>query len=263
MNDDADNDFLTPELLIKSSQRIRDLGEVFTPSLVVERILDMLPAEMWQIHPQITFLEPSAGNGNFVAAILKRKLEVLDEAWSNGLLPAGNTVQAAEFHALQALSSIYGVDISEENIIGGSPGHEIACRPRLLSILSEWQKKHKQEQDAVNPIFLENANWILEHNMVVGNMLDRDANGNPNNRGSILVVEYLWNPLNLGVQLKLTTMQDVIEAELDLATGEYGLFGPKSPINIWEGKFDDLSLAPNHAVVNLVGVQVSNNRVRD
>ena len=50
------------ERLVKSETRVRDLGEVFTPSAVVQDMLDLLPLEIWAAHPSPTFLEPSCGD---------------------------------------------------------------------------------------------------------------------------------------------------------------------------------------------------------
>jgi hypothetical protein len=84
------------ESLTKSKDRVKKLGEVFTPAALVSEMLDKLPADCWLPHK--TFLEPSCGNGNFLVAILERKLDM-------GHPP------------LQALATIYGVDIMEDNIV--------------------------------------------------------------------------------------------------------------------------------------------------
>jgi hypothetical protein len=91
-------------------------------------MLDLLPASMWDIHPSATFLEPAAGDGNFLVAILARKLKAISTVHAEGRLPAGRDLAAVEFHALEALSSIYGIDISTDNIVGGTPGHEVGAK---------------------------------------------------------------------------------------------------------------------------------------
>ena len=58
-------------------------------------------------------------------AILDRKLKRVALEYAQGMLPAGDTPEAAQFHALEALASIYAVDISIDNVLGGTPGHEI------------------------------------------------------------------------------------------------------------------------------------------
>lgn len=98
-----------PERLVKSSERVRDLGEVFTPAATVEEMLDLLPDSIWEPHPSATFLEPSCGDGNFLVAILARKLSRVRKHQSAGTLPAGSDDDAVEFHFLEALASIYAV----------------------------------------------------------------------------------------------------------------------------------------------------------
>jgi type I restriction-modification system DNA methylase subunit len=76
--------------------RQKSTGEVFTPDALVEEILDQLDPELFT-DPTKTFIDPSAGDGNFLARVLYRKLE-------NG-------------HSFeQALSTIYGVDLMADNV---------------------------------------------------------------------------------------------------------------------------------------------------
>ena len=153
------------ERLVKSETRVRCLGEVFTPSATVQEMLDLLPAEMWAIHPSPTFLEPACGDGNFLVAILARKLARISLDYTNGDLAAGNTLEAAQFHALEALASIYGVDISIDNIVGGTPGHEIGARTRMLSIFIDWHSDLTASRlNECSPVLLA-AKWILKHNL--------------------------------------------------------------------------------------------------
>jgi SAM-dependent methyltransferase len=99
------------ESLTKSKDRVKKLGEVFTPAALVSEMLDKLPADCWLPHK--TFLEPSCGNGNFLVAILERKLDM-------GHPP------------LQALATIYGVDIMEDNIVESRARMEKVLRQREL-----------------------------------------------------------------------------------------------------------------------------------
>jgi len=99
------------ESLTKSKDRVKELGEVFTPAALVSEMLDKLPADCWL--PDKTFLEPSCGNGNFLVAILERKLDM-------GHPP------------LQALATIYGVDIMEDNIVESRARMEKVLKQREL-----------------------------------------------------------------------------------------------------------------------------------
>ena len=81
--------------LIKSKERVKEKGEVFTPPELVNEMLDRLPPEMWQ--PDKNFLDPACGNGAMVLEVVRRKIEL-------GHCP------------MQALSTTYGIDIMEDNV---------------------------------------------------------------------------------------------------------------------------------------------------
>ena len=249
-----------PERLVKSSQRVRDLAEVFTPANIVDEMLDLLPDQTWTVHPSKTFLEPAVGNGNFVSAVLSRKLTLVDVAFKGQSLAAGRDRAAAEFHALQALSSIYGVDISEDNIIGGTPGHEVACRPRLLGILKRWHNHLFGEELSLDADFLKSAQWIVDHNMIIGNMLDKDGNGKPTGREEMPLFEYFWVPEDRSLQVSRTTFGDVFLAAEEEQGDVLSLFGAAVPVKIWEGAYAQLFTAERNARVSLNGALTSNSK---
>ena len=88
----------------RAAVRVKATGEVFTPTELVQEILDTLPQELFS-DPTKTFLDPSCGDGQFLSEVLIRKLE-------NGI----------DFET--ALSTIYGVELMPDNV-------EL-CRERLL-----------------------------------------------------------------------------------------------------------------------------------
>ncbi len=243
----------TFEKLVKSSERVRDLGEVFTPSTTVQEMLDLLPKKMWTVHPSSTFLEPSCGDGNFLVAILERKLGRVSDEFENGLLPAGVDIEAAQFHALEALASIYAIDISSENIIGGTPGHEIGARTRLLSQFSEWNELELGKILTPRSIAMKAAKWIVDHNLIVGNMLATDTGGKPTGRENIPLIEYVFNPGNRNVALLKTTMGDVISTQ-EAKTGEMlSLFPAAEPEKFWTGKALSMGVAEIIEAPSLLG----------
>lgn len=99
--------------------RVKATGEVFTPTPLVEEILDKMDPELFT-DPTKTFLDPSCGDGQFLASVLYRKLE-------NG----------TNFET--ALSTIYGVDLMQDNVD--------LCRERLLCGREDLQ--HIVEQNIV------------------------------------------------------------------------------------------------------------------
>lgn len=84
---------------VKSKKRVKAYGEVFTNEKEVKAMCDLIPADIWE-NIEATFLEPSCGNGNFLAEIFKRKLDNCKD-WQEGL---------------KALKSIYGIDILQDNV---------------------------------------------------------------------------------------------------------------------------------------------------
>lgn len=79
---------------MKSRHRVKIYGEVFTPRYMVNRMLDLVREELETGRDFVdkTFLEPAAGDGNFLVAILRRKLRAIEkrypvEEWSEESLP--------------------------------------------------------------------------------------------------------------------------------------------------------------------------------
>jgi len=243
----------TNERLVKSDERVRDLGEVFTPNTTVQEMLDLLPDKIWAVHPSPTFLEPACGDGNFLVAILDRKLDHIAKEYAEGNLPAGSTPKAAQFHALEALASIYAVDISIENVVGGTPGHEIGARSRLVTIFIEWNLRIIAKRLTERSLALRAAEWIAEHNIMVGNMLPIDALGKPTGRDLLPLIEYRFEPNNQTVVLVKTTMGDVIAAEGAKSLTMLSLFDPAEPVELWKGKAANLAEAARVEAPKLSG----------
>src|ERR1035437_7489066 len=110
---------------VKSKQRVSDHGEVFTAQREVSAMLDLVKQETERIDSR--FLEPACGTGNFLVEILTRKLEIVEKRYSKNQLEY-------ERYAILALSSIYGVDILQDNVQ--------MCRDRLLGIFTHYTFEH-------------------------------------------------------------------------------------------------------------------------
>jgi hypothetical protein len=233
-----------PERLVKSVERVRDIGEVFTPAATVQAMLDLLPATIWTPHPSPTFLEPACGDGNFLVAILARKLDAVAEAHSAEQLPAGPDLEALQFHALEALSSIYAVDISVDNVIGGTPGHEIGARERLMTVFVDWYKTATGCTPNLRSTVRAAAQWIISRNIVVGNMLATNADGTPSGRDDLPIVEYDWNPADRVVAVTATTLGAVLSAGKAETTGVMSLFDDITPAVTWAWPPLELRKAP-------------------
>lgn len=146
----------------KSKERVRDHGEVFTAEREVKAMCDLVKDETERIDSR--FLEPACGDGNFLAEILTRKLEVVKRKYKKSTLDY-------EKNAVLAISSVYGVDILNDNVL--------ACRERLFKL---WDKEYKAvcKKDC-NDQTREAVKFILSKNIVCGNALTLntvDENGN-------------------------------------------------------------------------------------
>ena len=95
------------ENLIKSKHRVQKHGEVFTPSWMVQKMLDTPGIKEACENVSATFLEPSAGDGNFLQAILERKLASVIKQYGK---------RYWKTKSLIALSSIYGIEFLEDNL---------------------------------------------------------------------------------------------------------------------------------------------------
>jgi len=137
---------------IKSKQRVADHGEVFTSPEIVNDMLNLVKQETERIDSR--FLEPACGTGNFLAEILQRKLRVVENRY-------GKSQLEYERYAILAVSSIYGIDILEDNVQ--------ECRKRLFTIsdqrYSALFKKTAKDQ------FREAVRFILERNIIWGDAL--------------------------------------------------------------------------------------------
>lgn len=137
---------------IKSKERVADHGEVFTAEREVKSMCDLVKDETERIDSR--FLEPACGDGNFLAEILTRKLEIVKKKYRK-------SAYDWERNSLLALGSMYGVDIMIDNCE--------ACRTRLFEI---WNKEYKAVcKKECNDDTRLAAKFILSCNIICGNAL--------------------------------------------------------------------------------------------
>lgn len=150
-----------PERQVKSKQRVSDHGEVFTAEREVNAMLDLVKPETERIDSR--FLEPACGEGAFLTEILRRKLAVVKNQY-------GKSAYDYERYAVLAVTSIYGVDILQDNV-------EI-CRQRLYEL---WDKAYTANaKTQANEQCREVVRFILQKNILCGDALTmRQSNGTP------------------------------------------------------------------------------------
>ena len=155
------------ERQIKSKERVRERGEVFTAAREVNAMLDLVRDETENIDS--TFLEPACGDGNFLDEVLRRKLAVCKKRY-------GKSAADYEKMSFLACTTLYGVDIMVDNVE--------RCRERLFET---WEDSfgrantpgsprsdfHDRVSAAVRKVF--------EKNILLGNALSMkrvDEKGN-------------------------------------------------------------------------------------
>jgi len=157
---------------VKSKKRVADHGEVFTSEREVNAMLDLVKQETERIDSR--FLEPACGTGNFLVEILNRKLKIVKDRYKKSQIEF-------ERNAIIAISSIYGVDILQDNAI--------ECRDRLFEIFDViYTKLYKTncKEDCKTSV-----KFLLKRNILWGDALDFT---NPETKEPIVFSE--WSAIN-------------------------------------------------------------------
>jgi hypothetical protein len=102
---------------MKTTERVRAHGEVFTGPREVEAMLDLV-ADL-AADPDACFVEPACGDGNFLVALLRRRLAAARAR------PGADQDDVS----VRAVASLRGVDLLPDNVE--------ACRARLRAVVHE------------------------------------------------------------------------------------------------------------------------------
>jgi hypothetical protein len=156
---------------VRTKERVSNHGEVLTGQREVDAMLDLVKQETQRIDSR---------DGNFLTAILQRKLAVVEKRYGKSQLDF-------ERNAVLAVSSIYGIDILPDNVRD--------CRRRLFEIFdSNYTRLFK---GAAKEACREAVTFILERNIIWGDALTLNTVGEK--PGHIVFSE--WSPIN-GSMLK-------------------------------------------------------------
>lgn len=136
---------------IRSRERVRDLAEVYTHdreiTAMLDLVADMFPSDDDPENIDRTFLEPACGHGNFLVAIIGRKLtHVTARRYGEG--------DEFEYRLLRCFTSTYGIDIEGGNVF--------EARERMYEVL----EKHIRDAGvAVSEGFIDAVNAALGTNV--------------------------------------------------------------------------------------------------
>jgi hypothetical protein len=117
-------------------------------------MLDLVGDTAYELRTR--FLEPACGDGNFLEEILLRKLSTI--------YGVAKTKRDFEFLVLLALTSIYGVDISRENVL--------EARRRLRRFVMSHYSIRRNTWRRPTQGFCRAVDYILSTNVLVGDFLD-------------------------------------------------------------------------------------------
>jgi SAM-dependent methyltransferase len=132
------------------------MARVYTREREVNAMLDLVKCETERIDSR--FLEPACGNGNFLAEILRRKLNVVKRRYRKSAL-------VYERYAVVAVASLYGIDILEDNVL--------ECRRRLAGIVEQCCASFFCDE------FMPAVRYILERNIIWCDALSLQTVGDP------------------------------------------------------------------------------------
>jgi hypothetical protein len=96
----------------RSKERVDKTGEIFTPPELINELLGKLPEEIFS-DPSKTFLEPAAGDGNFLVEVINKKME-------HGMTP------------IQAIKSTYAIEMMPDNVK--------KCKERILELVGDTEE---------------------------------------------------------------------------------------------------------------------------
>lgn len=152
MTEEEIHNYIEKHLPIRSSEKDK-FGEVFTPAHLIEELFDALPREVWT-DPNLTWLDPAAGVGNFALLAYVRlmdglKKEIPDET-------------KRKSHILSRM--LYQVEINPEN---SAKIRKLFSIPGSKTIFTGSFLETETESN-VNPKMMSHFG-ISEFDMIMGN----------------------------------------------------------------------------------------------
>ena len=160
---------------IKSKHRVTEFGEVNTSFQTAENIIDLVGNEAMRYDSK--FLDPACGDGNFLLALLDRKLTSLKRK------SCKNTTLCEE-KLMITLGSIYGIDKLNDNIV--------EARIRILKRFSDAYVKLFDSE--VKKHTIRSAEYIVSKNIIFGDLLTLEYYESGN---EIIFSEWLFSNMQI------------------------------------------------------------------
>lgn len=170
---------------IKDRRRVSEHGEVYTPENIVNDMLDLVSGEKdtkeFYEYTQVlddgseeirkvrldnlflsvdsTFLEPACGNGNFLVAIIRRKLV-------RAIIDTNKNNLDIKYEVFKAFATTYGIDILKDNIVEAKQRmlEEIIHNKELIELLNK-----NSDEDLKK--LVDSINYVMDKNIILGDFL--------------------------------------------------------------------------------------------
>ena len=105
MSESEIEEFIAKHLPVKMAEK-KKYGEVFTPSALIKKILDFFPRNVWS-NPDIKWLDPSCGTGNFMILVYQRLMLGLEKKFASE--------NARSEHIIKNM--LYMVELNQKNVV--------------------------------------------------------------------------------------------------------------------------------------------------
>lgn len=149
------------ERLVKSKKRVQKHGEVFTPLRTVKDMLNLPGIKEACEELQKTFLEPSAGEGAFLIEVLSRKMTMVAREYHESL-------EQYENYSLLALSTLYGVELLEDNAQ--------TCVMNMFQVFNDFYLEQAQKHgSSMKKKVQDSAKTLISRNINQGDFLTRQT----------------------------------------------------------------------------------------
>ena len=200
---------------IKSKDRVKAYGEVFTPDSIVNDMLNLVDEEFVGIsddeYISKTILEPACGDGQFLVRILFRKLDKVKNY----------NQEDRYYYLMKAISTIYGVDIQEDNVE--------QAKERMFNIILGGKVGTFDLNDEIKYIQINlGIQFTDEMKLAIKTILDNNIiHGNTLEPESIEFISYHFNDSTRKVSIARSLLSN-----LDIEYGATDEVNPESISNI-------------------------------
>lgn len=201
------------EKIMNNKKRVQNHGEVFTPKKTIKKMLELPAVRDACQSLASTFLEPAVGEGAFLVEILNKKINVVIRDY-------GNDLTSYESYSLFALSTLYGIELLEDNVL--------KCVMNMYQVYYEaYQNQARKHGKKMKTKVLNSAKLIISKNIVQGDFLTKlSYNGKPLVFSEWKIINYQKGDKTLIVQRTEYTLDEIFEG-VKKDSGEVSNYFPK------------------------------------